>query len=261
MSGNNQDTVIYLTDDLVKVGSENIYIDGPKTESQISNYEKYRDATDVFYMAKSRGYLDSYAEISRDRRFANILEIGFFRGGSSVFLNEYFRPERLVCVDRTRERLTHLESYVSRTNGKVKVHYGVDQDDVGRLQSILRSDLTSGIDLVIDDASHFNEETRRCFEIAFPFLNRGGIYVIEDWSWAHASGYWQEPGNPWEGKAALTNFVFELIMLHGSAAGLVDRIAFLPGFMYLRRGLGVLPSADFRVSDHIVSRGKRPSLI
>jgi hypothetical protein len=43
-------------------------------------------------------------------------------------------------------------------------------------------------DIIIDDASHVNPKTVRSFEILFPLLKPGGIYVVED---THTS-YWAE---------------------------------------------------------------------
>jgi hypothetical protein len=40
------------------------------------------------------------------------------------------------------------------------------------------------MNLVVDDASHTYEDTKASFETLFPLLQPGGIYAIEDWSWA-----------------------------------------------------------------------------
>ena len=38
---------------------------------------------------------------------------------------------------------------------------------------------------MIDDASHKLDLTRRSFEMLFPLLREGGVYVIEDWAAQH----------------------------------------------------------------------------
>jgi len=66
---------------------------------------------------------------------------------------------------------------------------GVDQADAARLSGLLDryfSDRT--VDLAIDDASHLYGPTRTAFEVVFPYLRPGGIYLIEDWGWAHWRG-------------------------------------------------------------------------
>ena len=39
---------------------------------------------------------------------------------------------------------------------------------------------TGDFDLIVDDGSHLNEHIITSFEILFPLLKRGGIYVVED---------------------------------------------------------------------------------
>jgi hypothetical protein len=47
-------------------------------------------------------------------------------------------------------------------------------------------------------------------------LRPGGIYSVEDWSWAHHPDY-QAPDAPLSKGHALSNLLFEQIMLMGSA--------------------------------------------
>ena len=68
----------------------------------------------------------------------------------------------------------------------------------------------------MDDASHTYEETKASFEFLFPLLRPGGIYVMEDWNWAHHPNY-QSPDAPFAKRHALSNLLFEQIMLLGSS--------------------------------------------
>jgi len=52
------------------------------------------------------------------------------------------------------------------------------------LKQIVLGELADEVDLVVDDACHAYEETKASFEFLFPLLQPGGIYLIEDWSWA-----------------------------------------------------------------------------
>lgn len=92
----------------------------------------------------------------------------------------------------------------------MRTYYGLSQDDPA-LDDVLHDEFPDGIDLIIDDASHQYEQTRKTFEIAFPHLKPGGLYVIEDWAWAHTQGQ-QEEDHPWYRRKALTNLVFELVV-------------------------------------------------
>lgn len=69
---------------------------------------------------------------------------------------------------------------------RVSLVCGVDQAnrvEVPRLVDELFQD--EPLDIVIDDASHVLTTTTRSFEMLFPRLRPGGIYVIEDWSSEH----------------------------------------------------------------------------
>src|SRR4051812_20409829 len=46
----------------------------------------------------------------------------------------------------------------------------------------------ASLDLIVDDASHDLELTRASFNALFPRSRPGGVFVIEDWAWAHV-GY------------------------------------------------------------------------
>ena len=47
----------------------------------------------------------------------------------------------------------------------------------------------------VDDASHFYFESRATLNLALPYMRPDGLYVIEDWGWAHWPGdVWQKGG-------------------------------------------------------------------
>ena len=73
---------------------------------------------------------------------------------------------------------------------------------------------------------------RSPFEILFPLLQPGGIYLIEDWSWAHHPDY-QSVGAPLLECLALSNLLFEQIMLMSSVP-LIAEIR-IWSFLYLIR--------------------------
>jgi hypothetical protein len=43
----------------------------------------------------------------------------------------------------------------------------------------------SALDLVVDDASHLLAPSTATFEMLFPRLRPGGLFLLEDWSEAH----------------------------------------------------------------------------
>ena len=118
----------------------------------------------------------------RDKYFM-LLELGvggynyIDRGGESLRMwREYFQYAAVHGVD------LHLKSFVIPG---VQIHCG-SQDDPVFLEDLFRK--IRPVNVVIDDASHINPLTLKTFEICWPMLAPGGLYVIED---CHTS-YWPD---------------------------------------------------------------------
>jgi predicted O-methyltransferase YrrM len=219
---------------------------------------------DTLFMIKNLYYVEGYQRIKlhlRDSSASNILEIGIFRGGSAPFFHRFFDAQRMVCIDLATDPAIPLENYRRRwAPGVIRTYYGVDQADRTKVTTILEEEFSSPIDLVIDDASHCYEETKTTFEIVFPYLRPGGIYVIEDWGWAHAPEG-QLPDHFLADRFALTNLVFELIMIYGSESNVIQNIEFSPGMMWIKKGSAQVPIRTFRVENYAPKRGRTLNLI
>ena len=126
------------------------------------------------------------------------------------------------------------------------------------------------LDLVIDDASHRLEPTRASFDMLFPRLRPGGLYIIEDWNcdhnWAAAFHARLRSGRPVEpefqkqfddASAAgvqpppLTRLVVELLVA-AAGQGAVDEITVDPYWVTVRRGEGELESGEYALADHVL---------
>jgi len=225
------------------------------------NYIRYRERGDVFYMSKSRGYLDSYRQIAsqlfNQSVALNILEMGILQGGSVVFFDKFFEPRKLVCIDIMRDPAPALERY---PGSHIRKYYGTSQADAPAVKRIIQSEFREPIDLVIDDASHWYEETRTSFEAVFPYLRPGGIYIIEDWTWAHGSAA-QRDDHIWRDKHALTNLILQLVMVAGSDAGVISRMGLLTGLAWIERGTSELSKEHFSLSAWQSPRGRALTLI
>jgi hypothetical protein len=140
-----------------------------------------------------------------------VLELGIYRGGSVVFWNLVLRPDCHVVIDRCAPPDSRLDAFITRgrQHGRLRTAYGIDQGDVAQLASVLDHFHGEPLDLVIDDASHHYAETRTSFEVVFPRLRPGGVYILEDWAWAHLPA-----GVPPElhERPSLANLVFEIIL-------------------------------------------------
>jgi hypothetical protein len=101
-------------------------------------------------------------------------------GGNSLRMwKRYFPFGRIYSLD-IYDKSQFEES-------RIKIFKGSQTDEV-LLDNILRS--IGEPDIIIDDGSHINEHVIKTFEILFPRLKTGGIYVIED----AGTSYWPDYG-------------------------------------------------------------------
>jgi hypothetical protein len=121
----------------------------------------------------------------RDETFT-MLEIGIGgyyeagQGGESLRMwRRYFQDAEIVGLDFIDKRFV--------AGPRISVYVG-DQTDPEILHRIFEE--KGPITVVIDDGSHHPEHVRATFEMVFPLLADGGIYVIEDVQ----TSYWPKWG-------------------------------------------------------------------
>jgi len=109
----------------------------------------------------------------------NLLELGIYKGESLLLWRDYFPKGNIVGID------IHLPINFQSSE---RIHmYEGSQDDPAFLSSVARHTAPDGFDIIIDDASHYGELSKRSFWHLFEHhLKSGGIYAIEDWG----TGYW-----------------------------------------------------------------------
>ena len=234
-------------------------------EVAVPEKDRRPSTCEAFTIVKNEPYLRVYEELASAFSPRSILELGIFEGGSYVFLDKLFKPCRMSAVEISPKPVAPLWDYLSRTENR-SVHFRTSQCDGDKLREIVLGELADELDLVVDDASHTYEETRASFESLFPLLSPGGIYVIEDWSWAHHPDY-QSPDAPFSTRRALSNLLFEQIMLMGSTL-LISEIRVWRFLYLIQKAKGAAPSREIShkgesdsIFDHILSRGKQWSLI
>jgi predicted O-methyltransferase YrrM len=149
-----------------------------------------RSSPDQMVLLKPRDLVAKYEAMVEELQPRAIFELGIYRGGSAAFLAQLARPDKLVAVDLEPRPCEPLERFIEERGlrGVVVPHYGVDQGDVGALEAIMDQEFDGPLDLVIDDASHLEAQTRASFNCLFPRLRPGGLYIIEDWAWPHVAG-------------------------------------------------------------------------
>ncbi len=193
---------------------------------------KRRSEAADFTMMKTRGFLDYYA-LHRDEDFRRILEVGVYQGGSFVFLDKLFKPDRLSAIELSDQPIPALDAYVEKNQPRTRMHYATSQGDTERVAEIIEQDFGGVLDLVVDDASHFYELTKATFKTAFPRLRPGGLYIIEDWSWSFQQGF-QAPDHPWANMNSLANLTID-VMEDMVLAGMIEDIAVSRPMMKIRR--------------------------
>lgn len=220
------DRINWLDQATFEMGGHKITMD-----YEMGGSKRLSEASD-FTMMKSRDFLNKYLE-HKDEDFKRILEVGVYQGGSFVFLDQLFQPEKMAAVELSEYAIPALEAYTAQRPESLKVFWGTSQDDEAAVETIVNSFIGGEIDLVVDDASHFYDQTKSTFKVAFPRVRPGGLYIIEDWAWSFQEPY-QEPGHPWENVHSLANLVIDL-MEEMALGPLIKNIEVSPHMMKIRR--------------------------
>lgn len=216
---------------------------------------------ECFVLMKNRVMVDAFVDNAPDGA-ANIVDLGIFKGGSVAFYLELFRPRRLVGVELHNPRVKGLDEFVARhsLDDSVRLHYGTNQSDRKALSKILRKEFGGQpLDLVIDDCSHKYEPTKASLNLLLPRLRPGGVYLIEDWGWAHwPSEHWQGSTHQYVNEPVpLSKLILELVMAAESRPGLISRINIQHGATYLTRGAETDIGEDFDISDSYLTAGRK----
>lgn len=144
------------------------------------NYTNGEHKLDSYYSAYDREF------ISFKDKPIKLLEIGVQGGGSLIMWRKYFAKADITGAD-----INPWCKKFETTDITVKIGDQLDKDFI-----------SGSYDIVIDDGGHTMEQQIGTFEILFPAINKGGLYVIED---LHTS-FWKT----FEGKEKATDFVKNL---------------------------------------------------
>src|SRR5260370_41255052 len=136
-----------------------------RLQHYISDEWELGDKCFVFY--KIKPLVDQYAKLFASMPgflVKNMLELGLWDGGSSAFWFELVQPNKYVGLDRAeREDSAYFREYAASRGiaARIKTSWGTDQTDSEKLRSLVTEELGGRLNLVIDDASHHYEPTRR----------------------------------------------------------------------------------------------------
>jgi predicted O-methyltransferase YrrM len=242
------------------------------------NVSEPTSSSEYFVLRKPRWMVECYENLREHNDVTNVVELGIDRGGSTALLALLFDPARLVAVELKPTRVQSLDDFIAAhgLQQRVRPYFDVDQADRDHLQTILETEFDdTPLDLVLDDASHLYAETLTSFNLLFPRLRPGGLYVIEDWSWQHmrdeaierflATSRGNEallrrlggtelpqPASP------LSVLIVELVLTAGYAEEIVAEVSTVRrGWIAIRRGPAALNPETFDLTASYGSLGRR----
>ena len=210
---------------------------------------------------KDQGLIAQYDQFFAERptfRTERLFEIGMFDGGSVLFWHEFFEPLKHVAVDIAPDPGNPYLAKCLGSGGRdarVRTFWSTDQGNAPRLRQLMRDELGGPIDIVIDDASHLYDLSKRSFETLFPELRPGGLYIIEDWAWGHWPAYWQTFASQ---KHPLTQLIFDLIAAAGTSRDWISRVTVFQGFTVIERGPATWSgSGDWNLAEFTANKPAR----
>jgi predicted O-methyltransferase YrrM len=144
--------------------------------------------SDWVCLRKCRDFTNRYLAVADEFRGCRMVEIGVDQGGSTAFFWKLLQPEKLIAIELSSEPVETVTNFLSAHDpeNRVDIHWGIDQSDRTTVPDIL--DQAFGdrpLDFVVDDASHLLVPSTATFEMLFPRLRPGGLFMLEDWSCDH----------------------------------------------------------------------------
>jgi len=125
--------------------------------------------TDKISSGIASKYLEMFADL-KDKPL-RMMEVGYLDGEFLRWFKDHFKNSQVYGVGiYPPGELKDCE--------RTELFQG-NQNDTRRLLEIGHS--MDALDIIIDDASHRDEETRNCFNCLWQFVKPGGWYIIEDW--------------------------------------------------------------------------------
>jgi len=206
-------------------------------------------------------HLEKAPTRNRERR---VQRAGFEKGAAPKRV--FFAPSRILrrgsrqhpgCGGRSRLEAADVHPQQISVAAGREARLDVGNELVRRGLVDQPPDLDRG-PVVADEADHRTHvgEGHRLWS-TLPYLRPRGLYILEDWAWAHWPGdTWQKSKAIPSSKPALSNLVFELCMLCASRPDIVSDIAVTTNTVVLRRGDAALTPGTFDIGQHYLCRDR-----
>ena len=231
-------------------------LDGVKFQVARDAFNTRKTSADCVWVLKGKSFFERYDTYFSGLAPAAVLELGIFEGGSALLLADKWPAAKIVGIDIRVPNPSVVEH--ARRMGfadRISLHYETSQGDANAVRKIVTAEFPDGIDIVIDDASHFYALTKSSFNTLFPRLKPGGLYVVEDWAWAHWRQAQDKP--EWKDRPALSNLLFEITMACATSSHLISDV-YVNGKFFGVKKSSAGPRLDdhFDLDKHYALRGK-----
>lgn len=227
-------------------------------------------------LRKNREITNRYLELAGEFPQCRMVEVGVDRGGSTAFFTKLLQPEKLIALELSNQPVKFISDFLAEHDkeGRVSINWGVDQSDPKVVPGILdRAFGSDPLDLVVDDASHMLVPSTATFEMLFPRLRPGGLYILEYWSGDHL---WErqvdlavekEPGGELaqqvlaearknkERESPMSVLICQLVVAAGLNPDWVSEVRVMDNFCEVRRGKADI-SRDTPIGNYIGTLGQ-----
>jgi SAM-dependent methyltransferase len=156
-------------------------VEKPRTLRDIA--ARFEGGTELWTKIAVPGLYELYESYLRNLtdRPITLLELGVYAGRSLKTFATYFPSGKIIGVDIEGDELDF-------TGFPNIVFARGDQRKAEELEAICAAHAPEGLDVIIDDASHYGAWSLASYMALFPHLKPGGLYFIEDWT----TGYWDD---------------------------------------------------------------------
>jgi hypothetical protein len=243
------------------VSETSFSVDGLEFKGDLGTYTETTTPDRVVILKEAR-LLRQYLDFFAPHQIDNLLELGIWQGGSPLFYAMATDVKKVVALDLAAPKPA-LDAIIDRhaLRGKLTLQFETSQDNPAAVRHLINREFgDQKLDLVIDDASHLYDISKRSFEIIYPRLREGGLYVIEDWQWAHIDHPQYQDGTVWGDQPALTNLLFELLMAYGSHPDLFWNVVVRDWFVAIQKGSYPVGD-DFTLDSLVRARGRKLGMI
>ena len=235
-----------LKEKLVRINENALKLTG-NAASDNNLLQLFKNHNDNVYF-KFQNYVAEYDQIFSRYRNTNVslLELGVRDGGSLQIWKKYFGQQSTIHGIDINSKVCDLEL----GEGISTFCFNVMNETLWLEHTMLHT-----YDIIIDDGSHVNSNVIKTFKVIFPYLNIGGIYVIED----TRTSYWQRYGGGYKAPNSIIEYfknMIDIMHIYHYAHTQEDLAGFTEYHVYCVKFIRQIIFADGLIMVHKNKRSK-----